>query len=1247
MKPNNLFLNTVLLDKKSSWLTVYLLMFSLPVAAVANEETNQILTKGKNSIISQENQKKLPEVNLKNLNTNFTISPTSTQVISQDKNTQNVQILAPQSGITNSRTTSLVIKYGAGNSVKVFVNQKLLPSSTATDKQEDTNNGNITQTWYNIPLEVGENTISVQTDRGEAATVQLVVKEIKARINISPATQPRIRADGRSTVAIQGLITDDKGKLITQEVSVTLSTSAGKFIGADQDEDVPGFQIIAREGKFTAELQSNLQPQTVRVRAAIDRIDQLDKLYTNNDQIFLPIERGTTTVIGEKPTNNSNNNNLPKQNNVSLTTQYLNQAIEAYTQVEFIPNLRPSLVSGVVNLRIGRQGTDFYGSFRDFLRPDKMNDAEVKLNAQVFATGPIGEWLITGAYNSARSLNENCSGTAQLFKDAQTCDRRYFIYGDSSISNNLTPSRDSLYIKLERDAGKGKETDYFMWGDYNTTEFARDSQLFTATTRQLHGFKANYNLNNLQLTALYSPDVQGFVRDTIAPTGTSGYYFLSRRLLVPGSENVFIETEELNRPGTVLERKSLSRSTDYEIDYDRGTLLFRRPIFATEFDPFGTILVRRIVATYQFESTGGDTNLYAGRVQYNFKPQKISNIGQETQAWVAASYLRENQTDRNFELYGADLLLPFGKNNKLLAEIARSNNDSIFRGNITGNAIRAELQTNPIPGVLGKVYYRSVDENFTNNATFSFNPGQTRYGGEIRALIVRGTQLTASYDYEANYGFSTDISNKTFDLFNPQVEAQPGNKVDNDLSTFRVGVNQQLNFARLNKDVGTPIFGLEYINRQRNDRINSYRSNADQIVSRLNFPLTTTLNFRAQNEVNLNGKDPLYPSRTILGIDWAAYPGTNIRLAHQFYTGDRGGSSITSLETVTEKKLDENMQMTSRYSILGGANGMTGQGALGIKGGWLIAPGLRLNLGYEKIYSDLFAATGAGNRNAQPYTVGQSAAVLGVAGGDSYNVGVEYTDNPDFQASARLEHRTGGNIVGENTVISLGAAGKITPALTSLFRYQQASVANQSLQGLGNTMNLKLGLAYRDPNNDKFNGLFKYEYRQNPATIPETLLLGSGTGSTDHVFSLEGIYAPNWRWEFYGKYAFRISDTFLAQDFSNSTFTSLAQLRTTYRLGYRTDLAAEARWINQSRGFNEIDWALEFGYYLTPDLRLGVGYSFGSVRDRDFNGYRSGDGPYLGITVKVNELFGGFGRQKVTPRQQQESVPSKPIAKQE
>lgn len=1138
-----------------------------------------------------------------------------------------IRILSPQPSSTGDRTTSLVIQYPQDTPIQVTVNGKPLDPATPTQTEVDEQQAIVTQVWYKIPLQMGENTLAISG--GEAsASVQVTVKEMAARLELSAAGDARIPADGRSTITIQGQLTDEGGQVIPQDVVVTLTASAGKFVDADQDRDRPGFQVLARQGVFTAQLQSTLDAQKVRIRAAVDR----EQLHPETQDFRYPALPATPVDLQRQQATEGDGRRptllqpLTRRDEASAE---LTAVIETYTQVEFITNLRPAIVSGVVNLRIGSAGTDYFSSFRDFLAPDTFKDGtEFDLGGAIFATGKVGEWLFTGAYNSQRNLNQTCDGTTRLFRDTQFCDQTYPTYGDSSTTNYLTPSTDSVYLRLERTPNlPGAESDYAMWGDYTTQEFARASQLFTATTRQLHGFKGNYNLGNLQATLMYGNNIQGFQRDTVVPDGTSGYYFLSRRLVLGGSENVFLETEEINRPGTVIERKQLNRGPDYEIDYDRGSLLFRRPILPTEFDLFGRTLVRRIVITYQYENNGKeDTHLYAGRLQYNFSRV----FGRES--WAGFSYLREDEGAVDSELYGFDAFIPFGKDGKIIAEIARASNDSIFRGNLSGYAYRFEIDSAIGESTRARAYYRSVEEDFNNQATFSFTPGQTRYGAAIATSLSTTTKFQVQYDHETNFGIAPLVRTSLFDLFNPAPEAIPGSRVDNDLTTISAGIQQKLGAANLS---------IDWVNRSREDRAASNRlgdGESNQLVSRLSLPLAKKLIFRAQNELNLGGSDPLYPNRTTFGLDWAAFPGVTVRLAHQFFEGGqfKRTQSITSLDTLMDYRLTENTSLTGRYSVLGGLNNITGQGAVGLNHRWKIAPGLRMNLSYEHVFGNIFAYTAAGQQFAQPYAVGQSAASLGVNSGDSYSVGLEYTDNPNFQASARLEHRA--SSAGNNTVISAAATGKLSPALTALVRYQQAGASNQLLRGLGDTANLKLGLAYRNPSDDKLNALLRYEYRQNPARTPDSILFGAGNGGTDHTFALEAIYAPTFRWEFYGKYALRHSTSYLAQDLAGTNTISLAQLRATYRLGYNWDLVGEARLISQpATGYSETGWVVEAGYYLTPNLRLAAGYVFGKVSDRDFNNNRYKDGLYLGVTLKLNELFEGFGLQKPVPRQQQES----------
>lgn len=1149
---------------------------------------------------------------------------------------EEIRIITPQSGTVQSdRTTSLVIQYPVGTTVKVTVNGDEIDPKTPTQITTDETKNLVTQTWYGIKLREGDNRIIVQTGENRTAEVSLNVRSFAAKIEIVPS-DAQVPADNRSTITFNGKITDSAGNPVTQDTVVTLTSSAGTFIGADEDEDAPGFQVVARGGQFSARLQSNLQAQQVRIRAAAPASS--DRNFSIYDpSIEINIDRDGNLVVPYESAIPDNVLTIPYNSSQTSGINALSE-IEAYTQIEFVPNIRRSIATGVINLRIGERGTNFWGSMRDFLRPEE-EGIGVDFSAQAFATGAIfGNWLFTGAYNSQRSLNQTCEGDNSLFGGIQLCEKAYPVYGDNSTVDYLTPSKDSLYVRVERPSRTpGGETDYFMWGDYNTREFSRASQVFTATNRQLHGFKGNYSFGNLQITTLFSPDVQGFQRDTIAPNGTSGYYFLSRRLVVPGSERIFIETQDANRPGTVIERVALQRGADYEISYDQGTILFRRPIFATDIDLFNTgvpganaLLLRQIVATYQFE--GGDSNTYAfgGRLQYNFS-NSFNNP-----SWGAISYWREEQGARDFDLLGLDFLLPLGSRGRIIGEYARSTADTTTRGNVSGQALRLEANGSITNTINARAYYRTIDENFNNNATFSFSPGQTRYGASVAAQVTPTTLLEASYDYEKNFGFSPFIRTDLFDLFNPGFEARPGDRLDNSLVTIAAGVRQR---------IGTANVSVNYVRREREDNIGNLSGDADQIVTQLNVPLVRNhsdkrniVTFRAQNELNIGDEDQLYPNRTTVGLDWAVSPGVSVRLAHQFFDGGFfNDNSITSLDTAVERSIGKNTQFTTRYSILNTASGMTGQGALGVRSGFLIAPGLRLNLGFERIQNDIFFNTGAGDRFLQPYAVGQSSSSLGITARNSFSVGLDYTDNPDFKASTRFEYRTGGSSQPDNFLVSLNGAGKISNSLTGLFRYQMGDFANQAVEDLGPLVDVRVGLAYRNPNDDRFNALLKYEFRQNAYTTPLTLEFDTTNSGTAHILSLEGIYAPTWRWEFFGKYALR-NAYFNYQDVSNDTLTQLAQFRTTFRFAYRMDIAGEVRWIGQDN-YSELGYAAEVGYYLNPDLRLGVGYSFGSVDDRDFTGFRSRGGPYFQITYKLNELFNGFGRQRPIPRPRPTNLP--------
>ena len=1077
-----------------------------------------------------------------------------------------VEFLSPEAGaFLDIPATSVALRFPIGANIALLANGKVVDASLVGRTETDPSTQLRTQTWYGISLTPGQNTLEViSTDSGEVLkSLLLSVRGQPDRlVLLSPRSVP---SDGRSTATIRGQLVDEVGNVSRWDSLVTLQTSDGQFIGADQDPDRPGFQAAIERGEFSAELQSSLESHLVQLKASAN-------------------------------------------------------GLEAFGQIQFDTPQRPSLISGVVDLRLGAKGTDFYSSYRDFLPVDEDSSAEFDIDAAVFATGNVGEWLYTGAYNSDRSLNENCRGESALFRASDSdCGNVYSTYGDDSYTDVVAPSLDSVYLRFERNSPSFAGIDYAMWGDFNTEEFSASSQLFTATNRQLHGFKANYNFGNLAVTGLYANNVEGFQRDTIAPDGTSGLYFTSQRNLVPGSENVFLEIEELERPGTVLDRRPLARGADYDIDYDRGTLLFNDPVMRTAVDDAGQLLVRRIVTTYQYED-GSDTDIVAGRLEYSLNQKQ----GQES--WVGATYFNEDQDSRDFSLYGADAQISLGENARITAEIAESSSNFDASDSVSGTAYRLEAEGDFGNWLQGRAYYRSTDAGFTNAATTSFVPGQTRYGTQLTSRLGKTTSLRARYDREDNFGTAPRVITDVSDLLNGL--NLPGRELDNSLTTYSVGLTQR---------IGKSTAEVDWIHRDRTDRLTDDRNiSSDQIRSRLTTPIASNLTLVAQNELNLSSNvDPIYPSRTLLGLNWEAMPGLNVGVNQIFYGG--GGNnrgSATSIDVTGEHTFDSDTTVRGRVSTI---DGREIGGSIGLEQGIKLAPGLNLDLAYEKVFSTFGNDTAASTQFAQPYATGNGASALGLAGGETYSVGLSYTDNADFQASTRFEHRSSSR--GSNTVFDLSALGRVSPAITILGDYRLANAANQRISGLGTTSLLKLGLAYRKPQDDRFNALLRYEHRMNPNSIPTNSSIGTSTETQEHLLSAEAIYAPNWRWELYGKYALRNSRTAISGadgDFSSSSTVQLAQARATYRLGYRWDVVGEARWVG-SRDYSETGFAVEGGYYPLPDLRVSAGYS-GGANDTDFGENRSAGGFYVGVTAKLNGLLNGFGTQPNDPIQQREST---------
>ncbi|NPA91481.1 MAG: DUF11 domain-containing protein, partial [Chloroflexi bacterium] len=300
----------------------------------------------------------------------------------------------------------------------------------------------------------------------------------------------------------------------------------------------------------------------------------------------------------------------------------------------------------------------------------------------LFAKGRIlGKWLMTLAYDTGRSEDDR-----RLF-DAIDPDEYYTLYQDATTQGNEAPSRRKLYLKLEREQFTA------LFGDFHTglggTKLSDYQRSFT-------GFWSEYAGRNLRVRGFVARSDRLHFRDDLPGDGTRGYYRLSHTPLIEGSEEVWIEVRDRHHPERVLSRRRMSRYTDYDIDYDKGTLYFKEPVYSRD-DSFNP---RYVVVQYETE---GDSSHYT----YGGRLALRSDTGRYE---LGTTYVDEGTGAGHNRLYGADLTVRINAKTTLKMELAHTRNSE--DGNVTeGTAKLAEI-TYEDENLSARAYYRQEDSDF-------------------------------------------------------------------------------------------------------------------------------------------------------------------------------------------------------------------------------------------------------------------------------------------------------------------------------------------------------------------------------------------------------------------------------------------------------------------------------------------------------------------------------------------------------
>jgi len=398
--------------------------------------------------------------------------------------------------------------------------------------------------------------------------------------------------------------------------------------------------------------------------------------------------------------------------------------LAAEADVYFVPKPKAWMVAGIADVTAGADtvsgDTGGAGDDRTF-RDGFSHDERIAL----FARGSIGDgYVLTGSYDTGKEKADPLFGREDPAK-------YYPMYGDGSRTGYDAPSGDKLYLKVE----KGRS--YALYGDYRTdltqADFARYDRAFT-------GAKADLDLGAFSVRAFGAETGRFLAKDELRGNGTSGFYFLTRRPVVEGSERVRIEVRDRFHAERVLSSVDKASFADYSIDYESGSILFKEPI--PSLDPGMNPVY--VVALYESEGGSGGFYTFGGRAA--FKPWAGVEIG--------ATAVREDRNLETASLAGVDATLKAGERLRVKAEIAGTDT----AGNGRGTAWKVEAEGAPAAKTAVSAYYRSVGRDFENLSAQTAEPGTVKYGAKADYRATPSTGFKAEGYVEDNEAAGTRLA---------------------------------------------------------------------------------------------------------------------------------------------------------------------------------------------------------------------------------------------------------------------------------------------------------------------------------------------------------------------------------------------------------------------------------------------------------------------------------------------------------
>ena len=809
--------------------------------------------------------------------------------------------------------------------------------------------------------------------------------------------------------------------------------------------------------------------------------------------------------------------------------------------VRTVAPVRPLFVTGVGQLSVGAAGDDF---------------------AAITAQGRLtDETAVTLTYDSRR-LDQGREVFGRNFDPLE--EGQHPILGDASVQRSLSPSRNRFFGRIDRGM------DWVMVGDVQTSGFS-DGMDLARYGRSVTGAAARVTTGNVIWNAFGASTTQALQQVQIRGSGTSGPFELGPGVL-PGTEEVRLEIRALENPTRIVSERLLTRFAEYQIDYERGSLLLKQPVAAA--DPFGNPIF--LTVRYEGESGGDRSEVWGVRASSEFRDLAGGVVDAMP---VSMSFVNDAQPGNGFSLGAVQTSIVQNSGLQINAELALAEGvDSA--GYATRVNLAAPLFSNRVR--LGAEWSRISDE-FSNPGNIGLQAGTEEVRANAGIDVGTGT-VTAAVEHQ-------DFGSRNLERSRATVGYEQ--EVIEDITIE----------ARLAGDA--------------NASLGSERSSGAG-----EYKLTWAAMERL--DVFAEGRNELWSSGDGLANRGAYYgAGASLRVAqglavearHLRVTpaGDSNPYSLTNIGLTSEVRAGT--RAWGGYQIAGGIDGKRNAAIVGLNHRFALGPDWRFTTMLER-------RKGVGSASigdpvlASPFEQPEEDYT-------AVAVGTEYVpETKPYRVSFRAENRDGtqsatrlATLAGDiSFTASLGLLSRqdfverdMPGSLTTLYTRERASL---------------WGLAYRPTGRDDLNVLVKLAWKDaiNPFG---TGVLASDGEETRLIGSLEAIWAPRADTEFGARFATRSSRMSATQTDSTMTTnrnqTEFLGVRGRWYANDWAGVEVEARGLMSGLAPGAI-WDLAPSVVTHPfeALEIEIGYRFGELQDPDF-AIRSGDGVFLTIGMRVTE----------------------------